>query len=92
MGIQNNLKYDYNNAYNFLLNSIFDTVMAFTQVTKEGLAARVVDEQQVARNFKMNELEDLLSLDEDTFWDPKPVPESPSKALEGEATGPVVSA
>ena len=35
------------------------------QVAKEGLAARVLDEHQVARHFNMNDLDFFLAFDDD---------------------------
>ena len=50
------------------------------QVTKQSLAARVIDEQQIERHFSMNELTELYEY-KDEPMSRRPIPKAPKDAL-----------
>lgn len=50
------------------------------QVTKQSLALRVIDEQQVERHFKEEDLRELYTFEPDT-WDPESVEKRPPPTL-----------
>jgi len=56
-------------VYRLLSAGTMEEKIYWRQITKQGLAARIVDEHQVARTFKASELENIYTLEPDDYWE-----------------------
>merc|ERR1712106_790069 len=66
--------------YRFLAKGTMEEKIYDRQVTKQSLAARVVDEQQIERHFTMNELAELYEFNDEPL-SARPVPAAPEDRL-----------
>jgi len=66
--------------YRFLAKGTMEEKIYDRQVTKQSLAARVVDEQQIERHFTMNELAELYEFNDEPL-SARPVPAVPEDRL-----------
>ena len=67
-------------SFRFLAKGTMEEKIYDRQVTKQSLAARVVDEQQIERHFTMNELAELYEFVDEPLSE-KPVPAVPEDRL-----------
>ena len=66
--------------YRFLAKGTMEEKIYDRQVTKQSLAARVVDEQQIQRHFTMNELSELYKFNDEPL-SARPVPVVPEDRI-----------
>jgi len=66
--------------YRFLAKGTMEEKIYDRQVTKQSLAARVVDEQQIERHFTMNELSELYEFNDEPL-SARPIPAVPEDRL-----------